>query len=311
MKNTLDHLPLVKQHELQRVVKVLHEEFEDKIKRSPQRSKRGRILKIVLFGSYARGDWVEDPVGRYLSDFDILIVVSEMEFTDFSTYWSVAEDRLLRDRQVKTTPQFIVHTLDEVNRALRQGQYFFIDVVCDGVLLYELGETTKDGAVKHRFATPTPPDPQIAYDMAKEYFDHWWESASVALKFARFGIGEGHFNEAAFNLHQATERTYSAFFLTRTLYVPKDHNVRRLRSRAEDIDQRLRDAWPRDRRRYNRYFELLRRAYVDARYSPHYRITKEELEWLEARVVDLMDIVETVCQEHLTKMRAEADGEDA
>ena len=309
MKTTLDHLPLVKQRELQRVVDVLHEEFDDKIKRSPQHSKRGRILKIVLYGSYSRGDWVEDHKGGYFSDFDILIVVSNEEFTDFSTYWSVAEDRLLRDPQVRTTPQFIVHTLDEVNRALRHGQYFFIDLVRDGAMLYELHETSKRGEVKHRLATPTPPDPQMAYDMAKGYFEMWMQKAKDSLVAYEAVWERGLQNEAAFNLHQATERTYSAFFLTKTLYVPKDHNLKRLRSRAEGIDQRLRDAWPRGRRPYDRYFELLRRAYVDARYSQHYRITKEELEWLEAHVADLMEIVETVCREHLAKMQAAVDGE--
>lgn len=31
-----------------------------------------KLLKIILFGSYARGDWVEYPVGRYFSNFDLL-----------------------------------------------------------------------------------------------------------------------------------------------------------------------------------------------------------------------------------------------
>jgi len=35
----------------------------------------GKLLKIILFGSYARGDWVDDSVGRYLSDYDLLVVV--------------------------------------------------------------------------------------------------------------------------------------------------------------------------------------------------------------------------------------------
>ena len=29
--------------------------------------KQGRIFKIVLYGSYARGGWVDDPVGGYKS----------------------------------------------------------------------------------------------------------------------------------------------------------------------------------------------------------------------------------------------------
>ena len=53
MKTSLDHLPQGKQRELERVVEVLHEEFEDALKEgTADFKKRGRILKIILFGSY-------------------------------------------------------------------------------------------------------------------------------------------------------------------------------------------------------------------------------------------------------------------
>ena len=55
MKTSLDHLPLRKQRELARIVEVLHEEFEDALKEGmADFEKLGRILKIILFGSYAR-----------------------------------------------------------------------------------------------------------------------------------------------------------------------------------------------------------------------------------------------------------------
>ena len=123
MRTDLDHLPEKKQRELRRIVDVLHEEFEAKVKASgSERRRQARILKIILFGSHARGGWVEDRVGGYFSDYDILIVVNEAECTDFAAYWSLAEDRLHRHRYIKTVPQFIVHTLAEVNEALRDPE---------------------------------------------------------------------------------------------------------------------------------------------------------------------------------------------
>lgn len=64
MRNDLDHLPADRQAELQHIVRILFEEFEDTIVRTtdPKR-KKGRILKVILYGSFARGDWVDDPVG--------------------------------------------------------------------------------------------------------------------------------------------------------------------------------------------------------------------------------------------------------
>ena len=56
MKTALDHLPERKQRELERVVAILHEEFEDALAGgSAEWKKKGRILKVILFGSYARG----------------------------------------------------------------------------------------------------------------------------------------------------------------------------------------------------------------------------------------------------------------
>ena len=77
MKTSIDHLPPRKQVELRRVVEVIRESFAEAVStRRAERLKNGKILKIILYGSYARGDWVHDPVGRYFSDFDLLIVLS-------------------------------------------------------------------------------------------------------------------------------------------------------------------------------------------------------------------------------------------
>src|SRR3546814_17036250 len=74
-------------------------------------------------------------------------------------------------------------------------------------------------------------------------------------------------NDAAFNFHQAAERAYICFLLVRTLYFPRSHNIKFLRSLAEDIEARLISAWPRGTRAERRLFALLKRAYVEASYS--------------------------------------------
>ncbi|CAM2963394.1 hypothetical protein EJ082_12875 [Brevundimonas diminuta] len=66
MPRTLDHLPTGKRAELAFVVEVLTAGFdEERSTRWAEHLKNGQILRIILYGSYARGDWVEDPVGRY------------------------------------------------------------------------------------------------------------------------------------------------------------------------------------------------------------------------------------------------------
>ena len=46
-------------------------------------------------------------------------------------------------------------------------------------------------------------------------------------------------------------------------------------------------------------FELLNRAYIDARYKPDYSITREDLEYLASRVTELKALTESSCREKM------------
>ncbi len=307
MKTSLDHLPEKKQRELARIQEILFEEF-DLAKGNSQKvyNQKGRILKIVLFGSYARGDWV-DEAGKtakgYQSDFDLLIVVNYAQLTDMATYWYKAEDRIIRDRAVKTPIGLIVHSLGEVNDKLALGQYFFTDIIRDGIALYELAG--------HRFVDPKPLKPKEAYKAAKEYCEDWYGSAMRRLEIFQIEMdketGENQWlKDAAFTLHQCVERLYGAYLLTTTLYSPSTHNIRRLRSLVEAKDERFREIWPDEDRFQRRSFELLKEAYVKARYSKHYKITEEELYWLGERAELLAALVKQACEKRLKKLKAKA-----
>lgn len=129
MRADLDHLPAKQQRELERVRTTLLTEFDAAIHSGgggTQSWRRdGRVLKIILFGSYARTDWVDEPDNGYLSDFDLLVIVSHEKLTDIADYWYVAEDKILRDPAVGRTVNIIVHTMAEVNQALTRG--IFLD----------------------------------------------------------------------------------------------------------------------------------------------------------------------------------------
>lgn len=57
---------------------------------------------------------------------------------------------------------------------------------------------------------------------------------------------------------------------------------------------------PRESKFERRAFELLRQAYVNARYSPHFKISEDELTWLTERTARLQQLVERVCRERLS-----------
>lgn len=195
-------------------------------------------------------------------------------------------------KRLATQASFIVHSLTDVNKQLKHGRYFFTDIVRDGIVLYE--------APDHPFTASEPLSAEAARAEAQGYFDKWFPSAEAFLRGSQFYANEGSLNEAAFNLHQAAERFYHCFLLVQRLYSPKSHKLNFLRNLCEELDGSLITAWPRDSRFSQRSFELLRRAYVDARYSPHYKITREELAWLLERVAVLRDLTKAACEMRLT-----------
>ena len=305
MRNDLDHLPPQKQRELERVVQLIFEEFDDAFALAKHEWKKaGRILKVILYGSYARGTWVDEPhtAKGYQSDYDLLIIVNDSRLTDRVKYWSNLDERLMREygvtKTLKTPVNFIVHTLQDVNDGLAHGRYFFMDVKQDGVALYQSDDT--------ELHTPKPKTPDQALCMAQEYFDEWYRTGGEFFDNYKFNRDQGRNNNAAFQLHQASERLYHCVLLVCTFYTPHVHNLGFLRTQAERIDPRLTYVWPRDTRQDRARFEKLKEAYVKARYSKHYRITKDELEWLGEQVEELGRVVHEVCIERLEKLKADA-----
>jgi predicted nucleotidyltransferase/HEPN domain-containing protein len=305
MRTDLDHLPPAKQRELERVVRLLFEEFEEARALATQEwKKKGRILKIILYGSYARGGWVDEPhtAKGYQSDYDLLIIVNDQRLTDRVHYWAKAEERLNRElaitRTLKTPVNFIVHTLHEVNDGLAHGRFFFMDVARDGIAIYQ-----SDGS---ELAEPRPKTPAQALTMAKEYYEEWFPAAAGMLETARFSQTEGRLKDAAFLMHQATERLYHCVLLVCTFYTPHVHNLGFLRTQAERLDRRLTFIWPKDSRKERAMFEKLKDAYVKARYSKHYRISADELAWLSERVEELGQVVQAICLERIESLERSA-----
>ena len=96
LKTDTAHLPGRARRDLARAVEILRDEFGKQVaRRNGRHVREGRILKIILFGSYARGRQVIDPVGRYFSDYDILVIVSHEDLTDAAEYWVQAEDPMV------------------------------------------------------------------------------------------------------------------------------------------------------------------------------------------------------------------------
>lgn len=294
MENRLSHLPQAKQQMIERmldtILRVFQEQFAPKRGRS---IKDTHIVKVILYGSHARGGYVNDFVSGYHSDYDFCILVNNARFKDFK-YWHGVEAALkdipFPSDKDHSRASLIVHSYREMNARLKDGWPFYADIVRDGMTLYTL-----DG---YDLAPIGPMKKDRRHEMADKWFHQEMEEAEKFLQVFTLvrAQGDRFQNIAAFNLHQATESLYRCLLMTLQLYAPKLHDLKALHQRAVELVPELKDVWPVHDRVAERAFGRLRDAYVKARYSPKYEITNEELDWLESRIVVLRQMVEEACK---------------
>ncbi len=280
MKKSLAHLPRHKRDELKLVTEIIREECPT-------------VLMVILFGSYARGDWVEDTyvedgiTYQYASDFDILVIVRSNRIVNSTDTWRRAEARARRF-PIRTWTNLVVESIETVNNALAKGNYFFSDIRKEGILLYDTGE--------FKLARRRELNPKERKGMAKAHFNEWFTSARQFYVSFETNMRKRWYKLAAFELHQATERFYGAILLVFTNYRPKTHDLEKLSHMVAGYDPALLTIFPQATAEQKVCFDLLRRAYVEARYNPRYRIAKSQLEYLAQRVKKLQRLTKRICQ---------------
>ncbi len=281
MKTGLDYLPLNKQIELADIVRIITEISVPEM--------------IILFGSYARNEWVEDKYDedhyRYQSDFDVLVAVKTPSELAQAKLERDIEDRIEKNEDIKTPVSVIVHDIYFVNRRLGKAQYFFTDIKKEGVLLYDSG--------KFQLQETKELLPTERKKLAQEDFNYWLNSAGSYFKQYKSALREDELAISAFLLHQVTERLYSGILLVFTRYKPNTHDLCVLRKLANSVDYRLTQVFPLDNAESKRLFKLLKKAYVEARYKPNYKITQDELVKLSVQIEDLKKLGELICHEKI------------
>ncbi|NRB10324.1 MAG: HEPN domain-containing protein [Rickettsiaceae bacterium] len=288
MKTDISHIPQHKQSFLQNVTNMILREAK---------KVNEEIAFIILYGSYARGDWVDDNVGGYYSDYDILVVpVNKIEYHPF--LWHKIRENIAKWKlpYYKPTPQIIEHNIKFLNKKLQENEYFFIDIKKEGIILYDSG--------KYQLAEPKDFTLKERQAKAADNFDYWLQKASSFLPGVEFFIQKNELNKAAFLLHQATESFYATISLVYADYKKSTHNLAELESYINGLEPRFIKVFPKKNEEEKRLFELLRKAYVDSRYKRSYKITKEELTWLIDKVKLLEDLTIKCCEEKISSFTA-------
>jgi HEPN domain-containing protein/predicted nucleotidyltransferase len=276
-----------------------HEETIRKIAEIATNAAKDKIAFVILFGSFARGDWIFDrysednTIYTYASDYDFLVVTKEKTYKKNSR----CEDKITKEvneifySKYSHNPHFVIEPIDYVNSELEKGRYFFSDIKKEGILLYDSGE--------FKLSEPKFLSDEEIREIAREDYEHWFDKAEDFLNTFDLMFKNGKISTASFHLHQATEHFYNCALLVLTGYKPKSHNLCQLNKLSSAQSNQFLKIFPTATEEQKESFKLLNKAYIDARYNKHFKITKEQLEHLITKVEHLKKIVEELCKERI------------
>lgn len=288
MKNSIDFLPERKQRDLHELAALIRDEVKD-------------VVMIILYGSYAANTYVERDERRdygvrtiYMSDYDLLVVTKRRLGERESTVEARVRERFAAGKNDENLPrpQIINESISKLNDALTMGRYFYVEIVAKGIMLYDSGECL--------LATPGELDYAEIKKMAEEYYDDKFSDGLDFFKGANFYYQEENYHMTAFMLHQATESYLKTIPLVYILYGYKEHDLQFLIEKCKPYTLELAKVFPCNTDEEKRLFDLLRRAYLEARYNKkNFIVTKADIDALVPKIELLRDIVEKVCKEQI------------
>jgi len=292
MKNSIAYLPKDKQDDLNFLTNEV-------LKRLPQTE------YIILYGSYARDNYVRRGIRVEdggistikISDYDILVITSGINSKKAETVLDNVEDIFFagKDFDRDTPVQFINDDIKNFNKFIEEGRYFYTQIKEEGIILYNSG--------KYKLARRRKLNFDEIKKQAQEYFNDKFQRGNGFLQTTKL-IYENmqDYKLCSFNLHQACENYYYTIRLVFTLRNNKQHNLSKLSASVRRYSEGLKTVFPQNTSEEKRLFALLKAAYVDARYNPHFVVTKEDIDALIPKVELLRDITERICKERIGGM---------
>jgi HEPN domain-containing protein/predicted nucleotidyltransferase len=255
--------------------------------------------KVILFGSYAKDTWVDDITVEdnvtfaYHSDFDFLVVTRDNSVKEFEVK-SMIENRAIR--RVNGIVSALVHSIDYINEGLSYHQYFFKQIIDEGILLFDSGE--------FEFVIPDELTPQQLKDRAQEYFDIWFPMGQDFLIDGKSALKRGSLRVSNFHLHQAAEHFFAALLLVLTGFKPKSHNLENLRFYSKNLSFEVYKLFADSAvsEHESQIFKILKKGYVDARYKREFVVTAGEIEFALNKVVQMEKMVETISRRELDRL---------
>ncbi|NOQ26927.1 MAG: HEPN domain-containing protein [Bacteroidales bacterium] len=280
LKNILAHLPDNKIKELETITQRIVD--------------TGKAEIVVLFGSYARGNYKEQrgKTQGKKSDYDILAVSF-----DYETKKELRSELRGAFKDISVPVQLIVETIDFVNSNLEEKQFFFTDIKREGKVLYN--------SRNFKLSDSKELTPKRRREIAEKDSNQWFGEAKKSFKGFEFYLSETFFGKASFELQQVVEMCYTAIEMVFTHYNPHEHNLKTLRERIISFDRRIKYVLPYETAEQQELFDYLNFAYIGGRYRSEedFPVTTVQLDYWSGEAEKLIELTKIICQERIACLK--------
>lgn len=259
---------------------------------------------IILFGSYARGTFVPYDerqefgiLTSFISDYDILVLTSHVDLREAGRILDTIDQTYYKRPSNQVPIQFINDSIEKFQEDLRMGRYFYTDIKNEGIVLYS--------SKKHQIPRCKKLNYQEIAGEAEVYFKEKVQRADSFLHLAKCAYKQRDYKMVSFQLHQAAENYFYALRLVFTLKNNKQHNLAKLWKSVWGYSEELHNLFNLGDAEEKRLFELLKNAYIEARYNPNFLVTRKDTDFLFPKVEKLKEMTYDICHKRIEWYKAE------
>jgi len=280
LSNILSHLPKDKVNDLEGITQRI--------------VRTGNAEIVILFGSYARGDYKEQrgKTKGKKSDYDILVVTA-----DYNSKKGLHSELREVFQDIGIAVQLIVEEVIFVNNNLEETQYFFTDIKREGKVLFNSG--------RYELADSKELTPTCRREIAEADFNEWFQKAKEFFIGHEDTLKRQFLGKASFELQQVAEMCYTAIEMVFTHYNPHEHNLQVLRNRVLQFDSRINAVLPYETEEQKELFDYLNFAYIGGRYrsEEEFPIAQEKLDYWSKESKKLINLTEVICNDRIECLR--------
>lgn len=257
--------------------------------------------KIICYSSIIRKTEVitcfleveEASSPREKNNYGILVIPNEQDGRGNGTIQQLVENMFGGDGLVTA----VVHRMEEVNQALKNGSAFFTNVYRYGQLLYDREQLAfmQPGLGKSK---------EVRIIRREQFWNKWHGLAKDFIDGAHFYLATQHHALAVYMLHQSTQHILSGVLRVLSGYRSNSNSLQRLCRLVETVLPQSPFILPKGSPRQARLTGLLLKGFSDARYNEKFEASTEEVTELIARTERLLATADALCCQKLENIRS-------